>query len=150
MTQDIDVTLLCGYGDEIPLVEKLSQFLSPRILDAKQFAHLNRVYLASDEKGVPIDVSLSGLKFEEEMVERAQFVEMSPAKKVKVCRASDLVILKAFANRERDWGDIRGILIRSRSELDWSQIEKDLPELVQIKDEPEIVSRLYALRDALN
>ena len=39
---------------------------------------------------------------------------------------SDLVILKAFADRSRDWADIEGVLIRSGHRLEWRTVEAEL------------------------
>jgi len=61
-----------------------------------------------------------------------------------------LIILKAFANRARDWQDIRGIMIRSGSQLDWRLIESELEVLANLKEEPEILDRLHNLQSELS
>ena len=118
--------------------------------DAINFAKLNRVLLGQDAHGVPIDVSLSGMPFETEMIERSQQREYLIGKFIRICGASDLVILKAFANRVRDWQDIRGILIRSACELNWDLIETELKILTELKEEPEILTKLGDLRKSLS
>ena len=150
MTQDIDATVLTGFGNEQPLIEQLLMTLTPRISDAINFAKLHRVLLGQDARGVPIDVSLSGMPFETEVIERSQQREYLIGKFIRICGASDLVILKAFANRVRDWQDIRGILIRSASELNWDLIETELKTLTELKEEPEILTKLRDLRKSLN
>ncbi len=45
MTQDVDATVLTGFGNESVVIEKLWTSLDPRIADATQFAKLNRVVL---------------------------------------------------------------------------------------------------------
>lgn len=149
MTQDIDATVLTGFGNEQLLIEQLLMTLTPRISDAINFAKLNRVLLGQDCHGVPIDVSLSGMPYETEVIERSQRREFLIGKSVRICEASDLVILKAFANRVRDWQDIRGILIRSASELDWDLIETELRTLTELKEEPEILTTLLNLRESV-
>ena len=67
---------------------------------------------------------------------------------LRICEASDLIILKAFANRPRDWQDIRGVLIRSQGELDWQHINTELTMLSELKEEPEIMEQLTNLRNA--
>lgn len=149
MTQDIDATVLTGFGNEQLLIEQLLMTLTPRISDAVRFAKLNRVLLGQDCHGVPIDVSLSGMPYETELIQRSQRREYLTGKSIQICGASDLVILKAFANRVRDWQDIRGILIRSAMEIDWNLIETVLKILSELKEEPEILTNLRRLRETV-
>lgn len=67
-----------------------------------------------------------------------------------ICGPSYLIILKAFANRPRDWQDIRGILIRSATLLDWKLIESELGVLAELKEVPEILIKLQALRTEIS
>lgn len=149
MTQDVDATVLTGFGNEPAMIEKLWRDLTPRIADATQFAKLNRVVLGQSREEVPFDVSLSGLLYEEQVIARAQYREYARGISLRICEASDLVILKAFANRPRDWQDIRGILIRSGPALDWPLIDTELRKLVELKEEPEILSTLLNLHKTL-
>jgi len=70
--------------------------------------------------------------------------------KIRLCDASDLVILKAFANRQRDGQDLRGILIRSSGKLDWNRILHETTTLAMLKEEPEILDHLNQLRQQTN
>jgi hypothetical protein len=58
------------------------------------------------------------------------------------CGAEDLVVLKAFANRDKDWLDVSGVILRQGKRLDASRIWTELTPLVELKEEPEILSRL--------
>lgn len=58
-----------------------------------------------------------------------------------------LVIMKAFASRDRDWIDIQGVLIRQHGRLDWHYIQAQLTPLVELKEEPEILQRLETLHE---
>ncbi len=147
-TQDIDAAMATGFGDEMATIDRLFCHLQPRISDATNFARLHRVVLGQEASGIPVDVSLAGLPYELEMIERAADEELRPGRRVRTCTASDLVILKAFASRDRDWSDIRGILIHSQRLLDWAMIQKELTMLCELKEEPEIVDRLLQLRDS--
>ena len=63
----------------------------------------------------------------------------------------DLGNLVAAAVRlQDDWQDIRGVLIRSRSELDWQHINTELTMLAELKQEPEIMEELTNLRNRLS
>ncbi len=150
MTGDIDATVKTGFGNESAIIDKVIRTLSPRISDAANFARLHRVLLVEDSHGVPFNVSLSGLPFETRMIDRSQTVDYAPDRSVRICVASDLVILKAFAGRQQDWEDIRGILIRSPQLLDWKMIESELRVLSELKEEPAIMLQLRELKNRLS
>ncbi len=102
--------------------------------------------LGQSQNEVPFDVSLSGLPYEEQAISRSRPRRYTDRISLRICEPSDLVVLKAFANRSRDWQDIRGVIIRSGQLLDWRLIETELQQLADLKEEPEIVSRLAELR----
>ncbi len=54
-------------------------------------------------------------------------------------------MLKAFADRPHDWGDIDGIVAR-QTVLDWDYIEIHLRPLVEIKEAPHILAQLSRVR----
>ena len=56
------------------------------------------------------------------------------------------MVLKAFADRPRDWADIEGVLTRNGSRLDWHTIEAELQPLCEAKEAPHILPQLIALR----
>ena len=56
------------------------------------------------------------------------------------------MILKAFADRLRDWSDIESILLRQQDKLEWPYIEQNLQPLVEAKESPHILERLKELR----
>ena len=65
---------------------------------------------------------------------------------LRTCSAEDLLVLKAFSNRPKDQQDLSGIVARQRSELDWAYIEAQLQPLLELKDDPSILSNLRRLR----
>ncbi len=146
MTQDVDATIAVEFGNERALATRLLEGLRPRIDDAVSFAVVNRVLLAQEPGGVPIDISLAAMPYELGVIERSLKRELAAGKLIRICDASDLVILKAFANRPRDWQDIRGIIIRSGGQLDWQFVIDELSVLAELKEEPEILEQLTELR----
>jgi hypothetical protein len=56
--------------------------------------------------------------------------------------------MKAFAGRDRDWSDVRGILQRQTS-LDWTYISQQLVDLCELSDETQVIPRLEAMRQEL-
>ncbi len=148
-TNDVDATVWTEFGNERPMIDKLLEELTGRIEDAAGFALINRVLLAQERSGIDIDISFAAFPFENELIGRSQKRPYVSGVMLRICEPSDLVILKAFANRARDWQDIRGILIRSGKELDWGHIESVLSMLARLKEEPEIMEQLSKLRDSL-
>ncbi len=140
-TQDIDITLLTGFGREEKFVDALLETFQPRISTAKQFALAYRVLLLVDEHGIPIDVALGAMPFEERTIERASRWTVAENSHLRTCSAEDLVIHKAFASRDRDWVDIDGI-VRRQPSLDWEMIFQELQPLAELKEAPEILTRL--------
>jgi len=149
-TRDLDLTLMTGFGQEQPFLDAVLDELAPRRPDAREFALLNRVLLVRDEFGVPIDISLGAMPFEERTVRRSSSWFIDETNSITTCSASDLIVHKAFASRVTDWHDIRGIIVRSQQQLDWKTIEYELAPLAELKASPEILSRLNDLRAELS
>lgn len=136
-----------GFGNERSLAQRLLTEFPGRIEDALEFAVLNRVLLIQDSRGNPIDLCLGGMPYENEMVGRATYERISHAQfPVKLCSASDLVILKTFAGRPQDWVDVRSILVRSGNQLDWTLIQHELEYLLDLKEELQSLEELLRIR----
>ena len=87
---------------------------------------------------------LGALPFEIEMVRRAVSVEFAPGIALPCCTAEDLFVMKAFANRPREWVDAEGIVARQGS-LDRPYIVERLKVLCDLKDDPDILVRAKRL-----
>lgn len=144
-TNDVDATMWTEFGNERPVIDRLMEDLTGRIENAVQFALINRVLLVQESGGVDVDVALAAFPYERDLIGRARKHPFRGSELL-ICGPSDLIILKAFANRPRDWQDIRGILIRSASLLEWQLIESEVEVLANLKEEPEILDRLRNLR----
>ena len=79
------------------------------------------------------------------MINRTSKREYLPKISLRICSAEDLIVLKAFADRNKDWSDIESVLIKQRK-LDWKYINQQLAPLVELKEEPEILTKLEKLR----
>ena len=145
MTQDIDLCLLCGFGNEEKYVKTLLKKFQSRITDADNFAYTNRVLLLYASNGVSIDISLSGLQFENQMIKRATAFSFHADCALITCSAEDLIILKSFANRTKDWMDVEGIILRQGKSLDTDYIIEQLAPMCEIKETPDIVNKLKDL-----
>lgn len=147
LTHDVDLTIITGFGDESTYVDALLGSFQGRLPDARDFALNNRVLLLRSDGGVPIDVALGAIPFEERAVERASAFVVQDNVELTTCSAEDLIVLKAFAGREKDWLDIEGIAIRQGDQLDEALIWSELGPLLELKDQPEDSARLRAVLD---
>jgi len=141
-TDDADLTLLTGFGMEEAFIRPLLQRFVPRRPDAGEFALRNRVLLLKNSLGVGLDIALGAFPFETHTVERASPFVFPTGQALVTCSAEDLLVHKCFANREKDWLDVDGILARQWKKLDIKLVRKELQPLTELKEEPEIMARL--------
>lgn len=148
-TVDVDLTLLTGFHDEARFAEALVARFEPRVPEAVSFALANRVLLLRAPSGVGLDIAFGGLPFEHEVVRRSTFFTFPPDIALRTCSAEDLIVLKAFADRPKDWVDVEGILIRQAGQLDWDYVVAQLAPLAELKESPDILRRLAGRRSQL-
>jgi hypothetical protein len=146
-TRDVDVTLLTGFGREEEFITTmLSSGYRGRIPDAARFALRNRVMLLESQQGIPIDVALAGLPYEEQLIERSSLYEFEPGCSLRTCSAEDLIVLKLFAFRARDVADVESIVARQQASLDWTYMREQLTPLAELKEQPSILETFHKLR----
>ena len=145
-TIDVDVTLLTGFGNEAAFARELLTWYQPRVPNAFDFAIRHRVVLVQAASGVGLDIAFGAMPFEEAAVDRATDYEFAPGVTIRTASAEDLIVFKAFAARPKDWIDIEGIVIRQGDRLDWELIQRYLSPLVELKEEPEILTNLAGIR----
>jgi hypothetical protein len=139
-TLDIDLTLLTGWGNEAHYIDALLIAYESRLADARDFAIARRILLLKSKNGKDIDVALGALPFEADMVRRAVHREFAPGIALPCCTPEDLFVMKAFADRPRDWLDAESVAQRQPL-LDTQRILLQLEELCALKDSPEILAR---------
>lgn len=150
VTDDADVTLFTGFGGEEPFIDALLGWLEPRRADAREFALRARVLLAQTPSGVGVDIALGGLPFEELAIARARDEELFPGCRLRLCTPEDLIVFKCFAARALDWRDVEMTIVRQGDAgLDWHYIQEQLAPLAKLKEQPELLSDLLALRKRL-
>ncbi|MBX3731597.1 MAG: hypothetical protein KF791_03275 [Verrucomicrobiae bacterium] len=140
-TQDVDLTLLTGFGDEERHVDGLLQFLRPRRTDTREFALTHRVFLGRTAGGIPVDAALGAFPFEERTILRASPWLLPGGRSLQTCSAEDLLIHKVFAGRDRDWADVETILIRQFGKLNLDLARQELRPLLDLKEEPDSLPR---------
>jgi hypothetical protein len=144
-TTDVDVTLLAGFGREEIFIDELSKSCAFRPPGSREFALRNRVMLLTDRHGIPMDVALGAIPFEERAVQRSSLWEAEANVFLRTCSAEDLLVHKCFASRELDWFDVEGILARQAGKLDLDLVRRELRPLAEMKEDPQIVKKLEAL-----
>ncbi len=145
MTIDIDVTIHISDIDEKDFIKKVGsrfKILTEKPLD---FVKKTRVLPIEITEGVKGDIIFAGLDYEKKAIERSVEVEISKNTIVRVCTAEDLIIHKAISEREKDWQDIEGILLRRGDLLDKKYILSWLSQFASALDKPGIKKRFEGL-----
>jgi hypothetical protein len=145
LTNDVDAVV---FVDESKLVEFLKlaskHGIIPRIAGALEFAQINRVLLLKDKAtGTGIDVALGALAFEERMLKRARPVRAGGLNLPVAC-VEDITVMKAFAHRGKDLADIESML-EANPKLDLILVRKELTELAELRESPEILTEFESL-----
>ena len=147
-TEDADLTLLTGFGDEEGYIDALLDSFRARFAGERQAALQRRVLLLQSSEGVPLDIALGALPFEEHSVSRATDWQIDDGLSLVTCSVEDLIVHKAFAARDLDWADVGSLVMRQGRKLNIEQIWEELRPLVQLKEEPEILTKLQDIFDA--
>jgi hypothetical protein len=145
LTRDADLTIMSRFREDERRVDYLLQRFATRREDAREFALRNRVLLLVAANGVPLDIGLGALDFEERCVQRSSLWRLTDGRELRTCSADDLIVHKAFAARDRDWLDVEGILIRQGTKLNVPRILRELRPLVELKEDDSILPRLEQL-----
>jgi len=145
VTDDLDLTLLLNYGEEQKIAKRILSRYQSRHPRPLAFVLEARILLLQDISGTDIDMSLGGMPFEERMIERSSDWFVAGHGSIKTCSAEDLVILKSFASRPRDWIDVEKTIIRQSKNLNRDLILEELAVLAALKEEPEILDQLETI-----
>jgi hypothetical protein len=139
VTQDVDLTLLVPIGSEASVVDALLQYLKRRHAEARRFALDRRVLLCVASNGVDVDISLAGLPFEEEVLQRASRWRQVDGVWLDTCSAEDLIIYKLVAARPQDLADVHSVVLRQRNKLDVERVRAWGREFADLKEDPDLL-----------
>ncbi len=145
-TKDVDIIAWLPNHNEWRafLTEGERHGIVPRIPDALGFALNSRVLLLKhDRSGVPIDVSMGALPFEENAVRRAVPTEVGSLR-VPLPLPEDLLVMKAVAHRSRDMLDIESIL-SVHGDIDEKWVISTIREFADALDSPDLLTDLVKL-----
>lgn len=104
-----------------------------------------RIALLMTSNGVAVDVAFGAIPFEDRLMKRATDWVIPDHGTTKTCSGNNVIALKAFAARDQDSIDIRGVLIRQRRRINREVIFHELTPLVEMKEDPEILDQLIQL-----
>jgi hypothetical protein len=145
LTRDADLTVFTGIGDEPRYIDELVRNFESRVGQARDFALKHRVLLLRATNGVPLDVTLGALPFEEKAVASARAEEIVTGVRLQLAAPGALVVFKVFADRPQDWLDIEGIVVKSSRLIDWNEVRADLAALLELKGDTSALGRLEKL-----
>lgn len=143
-TQDADFKVLIGersISEFVTLVKTQFEF---RVSDPVTFAKQTYVVPIYANNQIPVDLGLGFLPYEEHAVERAVLIEYLGIT-FPTCTAEDLIIHKAISERQKDWDDIEGVLLRQGDRLDQAYILGWLAQFEQALEQPELIQRYQDL-----
>ncbi len=145
LTRDVDVLIWIEEGRREGFVRAGKRFgFVPRIRDCLEFARKSRVLLLRHNPSqIDIDISLGALTFEMEAVNRAHSHNIQGIR-LPLPTPEDLMIMKAVAHRERDFGDIAGLL-DTHPKLDLRRVRRWVREFAAALETPDLPAELEKL-----
>jgi hypothetical protein len=122
-TLDVDATISgLRLAADVALDALLHEGIVPRIPDAAGFAGRSHVLLVRHQaSGVPIDISLAWLPFEDEALARAVRRDFAGAI-LPFVEPEDLVIYKLVAARPRDLEDAERLVVLHGERMDFARV----------------------------
>ncbi|MFS8085135.1 MAG: hypothetical protein ACMG6H_05855 [Acidobacteriota bacterium] len=145
LTRDADLTVYTGIGDELRYIDELLGAFNSRIEGAREFALGHRVLLLRASNGIPLDVTLGALPFEDKAIASASAEEIVAGVRLQLAPPGALVVFKVFADRPQDWLDVEGIIVKSGRLIDWNEVRADLAALLELKGDTTALGRLDEL-----
>jgi hypothetical protein len=138
LTVDVDAVIQAAGLDIARLWQVLRDSgFQPRVDDAEEFATERQVLLLRHAaSGIPVDLSLGWMTFEEAAMARATPVDLGGVR-LSVAVPEDLVVLKAVAWRNLDKSDITELVVRHHAGMDFDRIRSTLAAFFGVLEIPE-------------
>lgn len=141
LTNDLDLTVLAGFGGEGPFIAALAEDFAPRIADAADFATRHRVVLLQTVDGFAVDVALGA------MPSRRARSTVRRRRNWPRGRCSGPAPRRIWSCTRRrgpatGLGRCRGCAPAPAGRLGVAAPWADLTELAALKEEPELVDEL--------
>jgi hypothetical protein len=145
-TVDVDATVWAAERAVEDLFAACARLgITPRIDGALQFAKGRHVLLLThDASGVPVDVTIAWLPFEQDAIAHGELVDWAGVP-LRVPRVADLVIYKLVAARPRDLDDAEQLLTLHGRDIDVDRITRLVGEFAAALDDPGRIETLERL-----
>jgi hypothetical protein len=147
-TQDVDISVMAGFGHEREYIDTVFASFPERISRAREFAEESRVLLSRASNGVALDIVLAAFPFEENVIQRASKFKYAPDVELLTASAEDLLVMKSFAGRDHDWVDATGIANRHGENLDWDCVFHEISLLCEMQKDNTPIERLQTIRES--
>ncbi|MEQ1830073.1 MAG: nucleotidyl transferase AbiEii/AbiGii toxin family protein, partial [Pirellula sp.] len=120
VTQDVDLIVDTDVSSAIQLLSELIEdgFRQP-FDDVERIIRVSRILpLENAETGINIDIAIGESGFEKQIVARS--IPRTIGKTtINVATPEDIIVMKLMASRDKDLGDIEGLIAVHGRELDW-------------------------------
>lgn len=136
-TGDVDLKILVSLNDHGIVREKILGTFPRR---ARPHLKQEPLVVAVYVEDVIVDFLLTIEGYDELVVKRAVKKKIG-GWTVNVCSREDLIVLKVAANRDKDWLDIRQLLMRHVNKLDHDYILEWIQQFADLLEEPEMIER---------
>ena len=146
MTRDIDIKVLLRRDERKRLLDLLGDDYRSLHADPDSALKHNGIVFVLSSDGKRIDIALADTAFDEQIIARAQLVEVLPNLKARVCSAEDLVVLKIIAIRPQDQQDVATIIQRQGNNLNDAYILKWLKDFEKAIDDSTLVDTYQRLK----
>lgn len=145
-TVDIDATVSARAVEPERLAQALARHgIEPRIEGAVDLARTRHVFLGRHRPtGVPIDVILAWLPFEEEAIANAEERDVAGTR-ARVVRPEDLLIYKMVAARPRDLDDAENLLVVHGRTMNLRRVRAVVADFAAVLEDPERPAALERL-----
>lgn len=146
VTRDVDVKVLLTRDDAARLLEVLGSDYQSLIENPLRSLSNTGVLFVQDERGTRLDLLLGETAFDAEAIRRAQFVELAPGLKARVCSPEDLIIYKLVSTRQRDYEDAVSVIRRQGDALDDAYVVGWLRQFEQALSDSTLVAEYRRIR----
>ena len=145
-TADVDATVLASAAPIDVLLRALRRHgIKPRIRQPAKFARAHQVLLLRHgPSGVPLDVSLAWLPFEERAIDDAEECSFAGVR-IRAAKVEDLVSYKLIAYRPHDLDDAERLLVLHGRQFDAARVKRTLEALSDALEGPDRVRAFAAL-----
>jgi hypothetical protein len=141
-TQDVDIKILVP-DMNYTAIRTLLRSAFPEV--ARQHAPANPLIVAVNVQGVIIDFLLTVPGYEELIIEHAVQRDLG-GWQAYICSAEDLIIQKVVAGRDKDWPDVKALLIEQWGKLDEVYIREWLSQFAEALETPKMLAEYEKLR----